>query len=157
LDRIAAIGYRAFVQGEHMPSVEPTSAQMQRLLQDVARPGPVVMINLLRYRPQAAYPPGFAANPCSGREAYQRYGAVASVKVAEAGGKILWMASVKMPVIAPEGEEWDDAILVQYPSRAAFLEMVARADYQAAAPHRTAALADSRLLLTEVQADLLGG
>jgi uncharacterized protein (DUF1330 family) len=139
-----------------MPSVEPTPAQMQRLLQDSARPGQVVMINLLRYRERADYPPDFEARPCSGREAYQRYGAVATVKVAEAGGRILWMGAVKTAVIAPEGEEWDDAILVQYPSRAAFVEMVARPDYQAAAPHRTAALADSRLILTEEQVNLLG-
>jgi len=140
-----------------MPAVEPTPAQMQRLLQNIAQPGPVVMINLLRYRQRADYPPGFAAPPCSGREAYQRYGAVATLKVAEAGGKILWMGAVKTSVIAPEGEEWDDAVLVQYPSRAAFVDMVSRPDYQAAAPHRTAALADSRLLLTEGQLNLLGG
>jgi uncharacterized protein (DUF1330 family) len=139
-----------------MPSVEPTPTQMQRLLQDIARPGPVVMINLLRYREHANYPVGFDASPCSGREAYQRYSAVAVVKVAEVGGKILWVGAVKASVIAPEGEEWDDAILVQYPSRAAFAEMVARPDYQAAAPHRTAALADSRLILTEQQVSLIG-
>ena len=140
-----------------MPAVEPTAAQMQRLLQDIAQPGPVVMINLLRYRERADYPPGFAATPCSGREAYQRYAAVAMVKVAEAGGKILWMGAVKTSVIAPEGEEWDDAVLVQYPSRAAFAAMVARPDYLAAAPHRTAALADSRLLLTEGHGNPQGG
>ena len=49
---------------------------------------------------------------------------MATVKVAEVGGKILWMGAVKTSVIAPEGEEWDDAILVQYPSRAAFADMV---------------------------------
>jgi len=140
-----------------MPSIDPTPEQMQRLLQDVGRLGPIVMINLLRYRAQAEYPPGFDATPCTGREAYQRYGAVAMVKVAEVGGSMLWMGAVKMPVIAPDGEEWDDAVLVQYPSRAAFVEMVSKPDYQAAVPHRTAALADSRLLLTEVRANMLGG
>ena len=139
-----------------MPSIEPTPAQMQRLLQDAARPGPLVMINLLRYREDAAYPAGFAATPCSGRDAYQRYGAVAAIKVAEKGGRILWMGAVKTAVIAPEGEEWDDAVLVYYPSRAAFLEMVSQPDYLAAAVHRTAALADSRLLLTEGQTEVGG-
>jgi len=114
------------------------------------------MINLLRYREQAAYPAGFSATPCSGREAYRRYVSVAAVKIAELGGKIVWTSSVKMSVIAPEGEEWDDAILVQYPSRAAFIQMVSQPDYLAAAVHRTAALADSRLFLVEVENDLLG-
>lgn len=143
--------------GDNMSSIEPTLAQLQRFQQDVARPGPIVMINLLRYREHADYPPGSDAAPCSGREAYRRYASVAVAKIAELGGKILWTAVVKMPVIAPEGEEWDDAILVQYPSRAAFLEMVSKPDYLAAAVHRTAALSDSRLLLTEVEADLLVG
>ena len=139
-----------------MPSVEPTPTQIERLRQEIEQPGPLVMINLLRYRAQAAYPAGFDATPCSGREAYRRYGSVAALKVAEVGGKILWTAAVKMSVIAPEGEEWDDAILVQYPSRAAFIEMVSQPDYLTAAVHRTAALADSRLLLTEVGTDLFG-
>jgi len=38
----------------------------------------------------------------------------------------------------------DDGPVVQYPSRRAFLETIAREDYRAAAPHRTAALEDSR-------------
>lgn len=132
-----------------MPSIEPTAAQMQRLLEEASHPGPLVMINLLRYRERAAYPAGSDAAACSGREAYQRYGAVAVAKIREAGGRIRWMGAVRMAVIAPDGEEWDDAVLVEYPSRAAFLEMLAKPDYQAAAVHRVAALADSRLLLTE--------
>ena len=36
--------------------------------------------------------------------------------------------------------------LVRYPSRAAFLRMVKSDAYQAIMPHRTAALADSRLI-----------
>lgn len=134
-----------------MPSIEPMPGQLERLLRDAAQPGPVVMINLLRYRERAEYPAGFDAEPCSGREAYQRYGAVALGKVVGVGGEIVWMGAVKMAVIGPDGEEWDDAVLVRYPSRAAFLERVAQPDYQAAAVHRTAALADSRLLLTEGQ------
>jgi uncharacterized protein (DUF1330 family) len=132
-----------------MPSVEPTAAQMKSLQQDADRPGPIVMINLLRYRAQADYPTGVDAAACSGREAYQRYGAVALRKVASVGGKLIWAGSVANAVIAPEGEQWDDAILVHYPSRRAFLEMLSEAEYQAATVHRSAALADSRLLLTE--------
>lgn len=132
-----------------MPSIDPTEEQMQRLVADAARPGAIVMINLLRYRERAGYADGFAASPCSGREAYQRYGAVAVGKVAAAGGRIAWMGGVAQAVIAPQGEAWDDALLVEYPSRAAFLAMIADPEYQAAAPHRTAALADSRLLLVE--------
>jgi hypothetical protein len=60
------------------------------------------------------------------------------------------MGHVAVSVIAPEGEEWDDAVLVEYPSRKAFLDMLALPDYQAAVFHRTAALDDSRLIATRV-------
>ncbi len=50
--------------------------------------------------------------------------------------------------IAVDGEEWDDALLVRYPSKQAFLGMVTKPDYQKDAVHRTAALLDSRLIAT---------
>jgi uncharacterized protein (DUF1330 family) len=132
-----------------MPSIEPRPEQLERFLLEVTRAGPVVMINLLRYREHAKYPPDCDATACSGREAYQRYAAVAVNKVAGVGGRIVWVAAIKGALIGPEGEEWDDAALVEYPSRQAFVEMVSQPEYQAAAVHRTAALADSRLLVTE--------
>jgi len=135
-----------------MGSVEPTAEQIAALTASSDDDAPLVMINLLRYRERAAYPDGFDAEPCSGREAYGRYGAVALQRVASVGGSILWMGDVVATVIAPEGECWDDAVLVQYPSPQAFLEMVAQPEYLVAAPHRSAALADSRLIATHTVA-----
>jgi uncharacterized protein (DUF1330 family) len=139
----------------HMASIEPSSEQLRRLVAEAADDTPIVMINLLRYRARAAYPPGSTADPCSGREAYQRYGTSVTPMLAEAGGRILWFGSVKQMVIGPEAEQWDDAILVQYPSRRAFLGMVGRQVYQEAAVHRTAALADSRLIATTTALNVL--
>lgn len=133
-------------------SVEPSAERIQGFVAAADGDAPLVMINLLRYRERAQYPPGSGADPCSGREAYQRYAAVALQKVASVGGRIVWMGQVAASVIAPEGEEWDDAVLVEYPSRKAFLAMIALPDYQAAAVHRTAALADSRLIATRARA-----
>lgn len=129
-------------------SVEPDPARLERFLAEARGDGPLVMINLLRYRERAAYPADAKETPCSGREAYQRYAAVALQKVAEVGGRVLWMGKVLAGVIAPDGEEWDDAVLVEYPSQQAFLRMLAMPDYQASALHRTAALEDSRLIAT---------
>ena len=140
-----------------MGSVEPSAEQLRALAESGDDDSPVVMLNLLRYREKAAYPEGFEAEPCSGREAYQRYAAVALQRVASVGGRILWMGRARTTVIAPEGEAWDDVVLVEYPSRKAFLEMVSQPEYLAAAPHRTAALADSRLVATTAEANLLGG
>jgi len=39
-------------------------------------------------------------------------------------------------------------VLMEYPSREAFIEMTSSAEYQAISHHRTAALADSRLIAT---------
>jgi uncharacterized protein (DUF1330 family) len=132
-------------------SVEPSPGRIQGFVAAEDDGAPLVMINLLRYRERARYPAGAGADPCSGREAYQRYAAVALQKVASVGGRIVWMGQVAASVIAPEGEEWDDAALVEYPSRKAFLAMIAMPDYQAAAVHRTAALEDSRLIATRAR------
>jgi uncharacterized protein (DUF1330 family) len=131
-----------------MPPIEPSPEKLQKLIAEADDESPIVMINLLRYRDRAEYPRGSDATPCSGEEAYQRYGALVVPMLGEVGAKILWRASVKHTVIGPASEEWDEALLVQYPSRRAFLTMVSRADYQRAAVHRSAALADSRLIAT---------
>lgn len=131
-----------------MGTVEPSAESLQAFLEGAEDDSPVVMVNLLRYREQALYPEGFAAEPCSGREAYGRYGAVAAQRIASVGGRLLWMRSVEATVIGPDAERWDDVVLVEYPSRKKFIEMVSQPEYLAAAPHRTAALADSRLIAT---------
>ncbi len=131
-----------------MPAVNPTPEQLQTFLAGAADQTPIVMINLLRFHDRAAYEPGAGAAACSGREAYARYAAVAVPKIHEVGGRILWQGRVECALIAVAGEQWDDAVLVEYPSRQAFLAMVSQPDYEAAAVHRTAALADSRLIAT---------
>ncbi len=65
--------------------------------------------------------------------------------VAAAGRRVELDAEVQLSVIGPPGEG-DDVLLVRYPSRAAFLAMVSDPGYRQAAVHRTAALADSRLV-----------
>lgn len=139
-----------------MGSVEPAAEQIAALAALPGEDGAIVMINLLRYRERAVYPDGFEAEPCSGREAYGRYGEVALERIGTVGGSILWMGGVAATVIAPAGERWDDAVLVQYPSRQAFLEMIAQPEYRAAAPHRSAALEDSRLIATRTLANAFG-
>ena len=139
-----------------MSPINPSPTQLETLLKADPSP-PVVMINLLRYRDQADYPDGVEAKPCSGREAYARYGAVAARTVAQVGGEILWMARAEQVVIGPTDEAWDDVVLVRYPSREAFRKMIGLAEYQAAIVHREAGLADTRLIATSPQTGGLGG
>jgi hypothetical protein len=50
-------------------------------------------------------------------------------------------------VTGPSSEAWDLAFIVEYPGSQAFIDMVRDPDYRAnVVPHRTAAVADSRLL-----------
>jgi len=129
--------------------VESDPQVLGRFVASPGGEGPIIMINLLRYLDAAAYPPGFDATPCSGREAYRRYGERVTPLIAKAGGRPIWLARVNFSPLAAEGETWDDAVLVEYPSRRAFLDMISSPEYQAAAVHRTASLADSRLIETE--------
>lgn len=90
--------------------------------------GPIIMVNLLRFVPGG------------GREAYARYGAVASGTVRARGGSVAYTA----PVI--EGDsDWDTVTLVRYPRRAAYLDMQTDPAYVGAIPDRTAGLS-ARLL-----------
>jgi uncharacterized protein (DUF1330 family) len=128
-------------------AIQPSESQLQQLL-GLPDDGPIVMINLLRYRAQAEYPADADEAPCTGREAYGRYSAGVTPLLAEHGARPIWIGLVRATVIAPDAERWDDAILVEYPSRQAFLDMTTSEAYQAVAHHRTAALADSRLVAT---------
>jgi uncharacterized protein (DUF1330 family) len=130
-----------------MSSVEPSEAQLARLL-DLEDGKPIVMINLLRYRERAAYEPGADDEPCSGREAYERYGMYVLPLLARVGGRIRWRGDARAVVIGPADEHWDEVLLVEYPSRSAFVSMVTSEDYRAIMHHRTAAISDSRLIAT---------
>jgi len=105
--------------------------------------GPVVMLNLNRYRERAAYegePPGGEDPDVTGREAYARYGVVAQAMLERVGGRILWYAHSDFTVIGDESDRYDEVLAVWYPSRAAFLSLATAADILAALPHRVAGL-----------------
>ncbi|MBL6751266.1 MAG: DUF1330 domain-containing protein [Nevskia sp.] len=129
-----------------MKTVEATPQRVQQFAGAVKPDAPVIMLNLLRYRAQASFPPGSADAPCSGREAYRRYAAKALACVQAAGGRPLFGGKVAALPIAPDDEHWDDMLLVEYPSPQAFLQMVGSPEYRAVAHLRTAALEDSRLI-----------
>jgi len=114
-----------------------------------APPGtPVLTLNLLRFRPLALYPDPAAFATCSGREAYYRRYAARTVPIAVAkGGTIILTGSAIGHPLCPPGEQWDDIMIFEYADIAALIALGQHPDYQANAVHRTAALADSRLLI----------
>ena len=107
------------------------------------RPGPIQMLNLVRFRDRAEYPDGRAL---SGAEAYAAYGKESGPVFARLGGTIVWRGNFELMLIGPETENWDECFIAQYPSVAAFVEMVRDPVYREAVKHRQAAVADSRLV-----------
>jgi len=103
---------------------------------------PVVILNLLRYRQVAES--GFGVDGLSGEVAYREYGRRFAELHPRYGGQPIWMGRGLATIIGPVGEEWDVIILVEYPTRRQFVAMIDDPDYQAIAPIRAAALADSR-------------
>ncbi|MFN4355835.1 DUF1330 domain-containing protein [Parvibaculum sp.] len=106
----------------------------------VDRDGPVVMVNLLKFRAKAAYPDGSDAH-ISGFEAYTRYGMAVKAIIERLGGRMIYVGIVDGLMIGECEELWDQVALVEYPSRAALLEMVNSPEYHAIELHRDAGLA----------------
>lgn len=105
--------------------------------------GPIHMLNLVRLRDKAAYPDGREA---TGAKAYDAYGRESGPIFRRVGGHIAWSGDFRLMLIGPQDERWDLCFIAEYPSGAAFVEMVKDPDYQRAVVHRQAAVADSRLI-----------
>ena len=113
------------------------------------RDQPIHMLNLIRLREIAAYPDGHASHGkgLSGREAYREYGRTIAPHLARLGSRQVWAGDPQVMVTGPRSEAWDLAFIVEYPGSQAFIDMVRDPDYREnVVPHRTAAVADSRLL-----------
>jgi len=112
------------------------------------RDTPIEMINLVAFRPHAAYLPGHAcANlGLTGAEAYTRYGEESAPVFARVGGTVVWSGRPEVVLIGPSGQAWDTAFIAHYPNAAPFLEMVTDPVYREAVVHRQAAVRTSRLI-----------
>jgi len=111
--------------------------------------GPIVMLNLLRFRAvadYAAHPELKPAAPISGAEAYDRYITHTMPHLLKSGGEILFYGDGGEYLIGPASERWDRVMLIRQNSAQSFLSFASDEDYLAGIGHRTAALEDSRLL-----------
>ena len=128
------------------PSIDPSADQV-RALRDSGPDGPVVMLNLLKFRAQANYPEGSPHPPCSGAEAYRRYQtAFVETVGAVSRAEVVWEGKIDRPFIGDAGQDWDKCLLVRYPSRQHFLAMMADSAYRDALVHRYAGLERTVLL-----------
>ena len=106
---------------------------------------PLVQINLFSYNKNAKYE-NVALNNISGRDAYKKYAEVATKAVAKVGGKVLWWSKIRLTMIGPDKNKWDEVGVVWYPNMKKFLEMTEIDWYKSSFVHREAALDDTRLI-----------
>ena len=106
---------------------------------------PVTMLNLLRFRDAAR--DGLGCDGMTGAEAYRKYGSGLMSMEPPFSGQPIWYGTANVSVIAPDDEKWDEVALVRYANAAEFMSATSRPDYEEIAQARTAALADSRLVL----------
>jgi uncharacterized protein (DUF1330 family) len=122
--------------GDDLPLGSAITPNIEQFQQLAAAPdqGPVVMINLIKFRN------GNAPEGVTGVEEYRRYGDTALEMIAQQGGRLLWAGTGDQVLIGDAEEDWDAILLVEYPSRAAFIEMVSTPEYLEAHAHRERAL-----------------
>jgi uncharacterized protein (DUF1330 family) len=116
--------------------LEPTPEQMAAL---AARPAdePVVMVNLLKFTADG------------GRESYARYAQEVAPHLQRVGGTVRYAGGAPTQVIGDAEKPWWDAILVvEYPSPAAFIDMVTNAEYLEIHHFRADALERGDLIAT---------
>ena len=103
-----------------------------RGLTELQQQGPVVMVNLMRFRERSLDGDG------SGWDAYLRYSALTVPMIKARGGTLLWTGEAKAVALgALEGNQWDYLALVYYPDVSAFIDMMTSADYETSCdPHR---------------------
>jgi uncharacterized protein (DUF1330 family) len=114
--------------------VDPTGADLKRYLAEDPG-GPVVMLNLLRYKD-------------GGADGYAEYARRIQPFLDKHGAELVYVGDCDTKLVAPDGFDWDAVLLVRYPSRQAFSQMVADPDYHAITGIRTEALDDAVLQAT---------
>ncbi len=93
---------------------------------------PVVMLNLLRFRE-------------GGREDYESYLRHFREHAESRGATVVYYGHGDTALVAEDGQAWDAVLLVRYPTRRSFSEMVADPDYQTGTGLRSGALVEAVL------------
>ena len=129
--------------------IHPAPEAGKAFFQQYQGKGKIVMLNLLKFREVADYAQHPELKPekeISGKEAYELYSQYTLPILKKAGGKVLFFGKSHRYLIGPESEAWDAVLLVEHESAAKFIAFAQDESYLKTAGHRTAALADSRLL-----------
>lgn len=123
-----------------MGNISPTKDQMKDLVNSDYN-GPVVMLNLLKYKREDG-------NIDKSKESYQKYMAETSPHLEKVNGRLIYMGDALHLFIGDDSNNWDLCLLVEYPSKNAFLKMTSDPEYLKIHSLREEALEDSVLLVT---------
>lgn len=116
-------------------AVDPRGEDLKRYLAEDPG-GPVVMLNLLRFKPE------------SGRKSYAKYVEHFRRTASGFGAELIYEGDGSTALVAEDGQAWDAVLIVKYPSRQAFSDMVRDPDYSAGTHLRTEALTEAVLQAT---------
>lgn len=112
-------------------AIDPRGKDLKAFLE--ADPdAPVVMLNLLRFVD-------------GGQAQYEDYLRHFRSHAEARGAELLYYGTGDAPLVAEPGQDWDAVLLVRYPTRRSFSEMVADPGYQAGASLRSGALVEAVL------------
>jgi len=128
--------------------INPDESQLVALIHS-GHQGPVQMVNLLAFRECASYPSGheLAAAGLTGAQAYARYGAMALEQIDRRAGKLILYNDVHQVLIG-RTRPWDQILVIEFPEKGAFVDMIRDRDYQASLVHRDAGLAEVVILVS---------
>ncbi len=101
--------------------------------------GPVWMVNLMSYRARAQYADG-REDAITGREADDRYTPIGPLTAV--GAEIVFHGEVETQLLGDQ-PQWDRIGVVRYPTRASFIEMQSRPDFQELHIHKEAGMAET--------------
>ncbi len=125
-------------------STQPTPEQFQQLLEK-APPGPLIMLNLLKFKEKAEYADGRDTN-LTGAEAYGIYADLMKKRIETDGGRISISLETNTLVIGNGHLEWDTVAIAVYASLENFKEIVSSSEYRKMALHREAGLEHQLLI-----------
>ena len=95
------------------------------------------MLNLLKYKGE------------EGKASYAKYAEAVIPHLERVGGEIVYAGDCSTTAIGAEYHDWDAVLLVRYPSRQKFLEMVMDPSYQEITELRTNGLESAVLEATK--------
>jgi uncharacterized protein (DUF1330 family) len=125
---------------EVINEVFPTDPERMAKMMEPGPDGPIIMVNLLKFKEKAEYEDGRETD-LSGRQAYMIYGAAVSDLLKQFGGRVLFAGDVTHLMIGKVEELWDEVALAEYPNRAALVAMSRSEEMREISVHRSAGLA----------------